>query len=79
MDYVVVLGTEGRQAPMPLGTVTAATDGSFSAVLTIPAETTPGEGQLEVRGSRWDDCDDTASCVGYGTTVVITDPVSTTG
>jgi hypothetical protein len=78
VDYFVVFGTAGRQAPVPLATITAATDGSFSAVVTIPAETTPGEGYLNFSGSRWDECDDTASCVGYGTTVLITAPTPTT-
>jgi len=79
VDYLVVFGTAGRQPPTPLATITAATDGSFSAVVTIPAETTPGEGYLNFSGSRWDECDDTSSCVGYSATILITGPAAPAG
>lgn len=78
IDQLVILGTAGRMPPTPLATITAATDGSFSTTVTIPPDAPPGEGYLDVMGSRWDECDDSGSCVGYGTTILITSPVSPT-
>ncbi len=63
-SYEVTLA--GRGVSVDLGDVDVAEDGSFRAVLTVPADVPPGPAGLSVRGSPHDDCDDTGSCAGYG-------------
>lgn len=46
-------------------------DGSFTAVLTVPAATPAGTAEIVVTGSPFDHCDDTASCAAYATTLHI--------
>jgi len=70
-EYPLVMGTAGRQPPQPLGSVVVQTDGSFSTTITVPAMTTPGEAYLNLFGYRQDECDDSGSCAGYGSTIQI--------
>ncbi len=61
------VGLVGQGWSVDLGEVEVAGDGSFRAVLTVPADAPPGPGTLAVTGSRYDDCLDTSgSCAGYG-------------
>jgi len=69
-SYRLILAQVGRAAPLPVAVVPVNGDGSFSAVVRIPASASPGESYLEARGSAYDrPCQDTvrvaASCAGY--------------
>ena len=69
-SYRLILAQVGRAAPLPVAVVPVNGDGSFSAVVRIPASAPPGESYLVARGSAYDrPCQDTvrvaASCAGY--------------
>ncbi len=66
------VGLVGQGWSVDLGEVEVAGDGSFRAVLPVPADVPPGPGTLAVTGSRHDDClDTTGSCAGYGVDVTV--------
>jgi hypothetical protein len=66
-EYQLTLGLLGRQAPMDLGRYPVNTDGSFRASVLIPADASPGEAAIAVRGSPFDQCSESgqASCADY--------------
>lgn len=69
------LGLVGRSAPVPLGAVPVNTDGSFTAVVTIPPTTSPGESYVIVTGSPYDaPCEDGGSCAGYDVALTVLAP-----
>jgi hypothetical protein len=50
-------------------------DGSFSATVDVPATASPGEADLSVGGSAYDEpCDDGESCAGYSTLLILLPP-----
>jgi hypothetical protein len=71
--YRVVLFTQGRQSPVPLGQARAGADGGFTLRLTVP-EVTPGEATITVLGSALDRaCQDTnGKCASYAVPMTIT-------
>lgn len=71
VEYVVVLGFQGRQPPTGLGVVTAAIDGTFSTTVAIPPDASPGPAGITITGSAWDECDDSSSCAGYGAQIFV--------
>ncbi len=67
-QYVLTLFLAGRGAPIPLGTVPVSADGSFIASTLVPPGAPAGGASIEVGGSAFDDCKDTAgasSCAAY--------------
>lgn len=46
-------------------------DGSFSAELMVPADFPQGETYVLVKGSTYDNCKDTGSCVGYAVSITV--------
>ena len=71
--YRLELGLIGRQPPMELGSYPVNKDGSFEAVVSIPANASPGDAGILVFGSPYDQCNDTGhgSCAGYGVSLTI--------
>ncbi|WP_261567352.1 hypothetical protein [Frankia gtarii] len=64
-------------AGVELATVPVARDGRFQVTVRIPPGTGPGRLYLEISGSLYDDCKDTASsCVGYGVLLTVLPPPS---
>ena len=62
----------GRADPTELGTTPVAVNGSFRATVVIPSGASPGDADVEVLGSPFDDCaDDGASCAGYGVALTL--------
>jgi hypothetical protein len=72
-QYRLLLAEVGRAAPWSLGRVPVGRDGSFRASLVIPTDAPPGEASIEVSGSAFDDCGDTAggSCAGYAVALTL--------
>jgi hypothetical protein len=71
--YQLTLGLVGRSAPIDLGGYPVNTDGSFEASVPIPVNASPGEAYIVIRGSPFDECNDTnhGSCAGYGVGLTI--------
>jgi len=70
--YRLLLLLLGRTQPIELGTAPVAVDGSFRATVVIPSGASPGDADVEVLGSPFDDCaDDGASCAGYGVALTL--------
>jgi hypothetical protein len=71
--YELTLGLVGRQPPINLGSYPVNTDGSFGAQVAIPADASPGEAYVIVRGSPFDQCADSGqgSCAGYDVQLTI--------
>ncbi len=62
-------------AAVELATVPVARDGRFQVTVRIPPGTGPGRLYLEISGSLYDGCEDTASsCVGYGVQLTVLPP-----
>jgi hypothetical protein len=55
--YQLTLGLIGRSAPIDLGSYPVNTDGSFRALVKIPATASPGDAGIIVHGSPFDQCD----------------------
>lgn len=72
VDYAMVLGTEGRMPPVPIGTVIVAANGSFATKLTVPPETPPGPTHITFLGSTYDHCDDSGACASYAASFEVT-------
>lgn len=74
--YQVLLSSEGRNAPVALGSYPVARDGSFVAELHVPRAVAAGLASVIVRGSAFDrPCQDTSgSCAGYGTALTVLPP-----
>lgn len=72
-EYQLTLGLVGRQPPIDLGKYPVNTDGSFHARVVIPADASPGEAAISVRGTSFDLCDDSGqgSCAGYVVSLTI--------
>jgi hypothetical protein len=65
--YEVYLALLDHADAVDLGDVEVGEDGSFRAVLTVPADAPPGPASLGARGSAYDECPDdtTGGCAGY--------------
>ncbi len=65
--YQLTLSFVGRSAPIDLGSFPVNADGSFRAIVPIPANASPGEAYIIVHGSPFDYCHDSIgqSCAGY--------------
>ena len=71
-EYELQLSSLGRRDPIDLGDAAVAPDGSFTATVTVPADASPGESEIGVRGSPYDEpCGDGESCAGYGVRVTV--------
>ena len=69
--YRLLLLLLGRTQPIELGTAPVAVDGSFRATVVIPSGASPGDADVEVLGSPFDDCADDGSCAGYGVALTL--------
>jgi hypothetical protein len=72
--YTLTLGQVGRAAPLPLESVGVKRDGAFATPVRIPAEASPGEAVIIVKGSPFDQCLDTTSsgsCAGYAVSLTV--------
>lgn len=67
--YTITL--QHRDVVAPPLRVAVAPDGRFRATIDIPATFPSGDAVIRVTGSPYDDCDDTASCVGYSVPLTI--------
>jgi hypothetical protein len=71
-QYELQLFSLGRRDPIDLGDVDVARDGSFTATVAVPADASPGESEIGVRGSPYDEpCEDGESCAGYGVRLIV--------
>lgn len=68
-SYSLSIQTHGTVLKLP--DVAVRTDGSFSAVITVPVTAPKGAAEVVVTGSPFDNCDDTGSCAGYGIPLTI--------
>ena len=73
--YTLTLVT-GRAEPIDLGTVAVHRDGAFLATVIVPATASPGEADLGVGGSPYDEpCNDgESSCAAYSTVLTLLPP-----
>jgi hypothetical protein len=74
--YQLTLGLIGRSAPIDLGSYPVNADGSFRALVEIPASASPGDAAIIIHGSPFDQCDDSGqgSCAGYVAGLTILPP-----
>lgn len=62
-EYTVLLVTSAQS--WTLGTTRPNSDGHFTFKAYIPTQAPPGRASIVVKGSPYDDCERTGSCVGY--------------
>ena len=74
--YALSLSPGGGTGPVELGSYPVERDGSFRATVTVPASAPPGEADLAVSGSPFDQpCDDgESSCAVYSTLLTLLPP-----
>lgn len=78
--YALELLSLGRANPLELGSFPVDDDGSFRAVVCVPADASPGESYVVAHGTAFDQpCARNASCAGYDVRLVVTAPDSTGG
>lgn len=72
--HVYTLALAVPRLASPETTVRVATDGRFSATVTVPDTFPPGDAAIIVHGSPYDHCDGSrGSCAGYTAAITIAD------